>query len=118
MEAVKCNHDDIADYIQNNFQISKEPDLSSAIKDTFAYIMMFNRRRIRADQHVMKKGKSGSIISTSFKYRNYYFIQNYINDESLLINSCEYDYYKIVENNLSKRNIEFDDHFKKLLNAT
>ena len=84
-EAIKCHHNDIANYILNN------------------HLNMNVEARNR------EKNPAKNMIHYSFQYSNYYFIQNEPNNNFIFCYACIYDYYQISEYFIKTKKIDFNE---------
>lgn len=84
-ESIKCHHNDIATYLNNNYKVEVE----KWIKDDF----------------------NENIVSYSFHYRNYCFFPDEINanDNLCFCYACMYDYLDIVEYFLNEGKVNINE---------
>lgn len=66
MEAIKCHHNDFANYINDNLLVQNNEN-------------------------------NNSILNCAFKYYNFDYFEDKKDDKIFFINSCKFDYFKIVE---------------------
>ncbi|KAK8867164.1 hypothetical protein M9Y10_010140 [Tritrichomonas musculus] len=94
-EAIKCHHNEMANYIQQNY-INQKPRKSEIIN----YFKLEKN-----DQEFYMKG----VVACSLKYYNFAFFPNKPNDKYLLFYAAKFNYYKIVEFLLNSRKINVNE---------
>ena len=77
-EAIKCHHNDVSNYIKNNYNIEK----------------------------VESNNFKENLLSYCFHYYNYYYFPKELNNHFDLFYACKYDYYTIVENLIKMKKID------------
>ncbi|KAK8834723.1 hypothetical protein M9Y10_025987 [Tritrichomonas musculus] len=80
-ESIKCHHNDITNYIQNNFNVKKDEEIKSYFFESVSYC---------------------------FRYYNYEFIPSGIDYQSLFYYACYYDYYNLVGLLLNSQKVELN----------
>ena len=91
-ESIKCHHNDITNYIHDNF--SSPEELSKNIQ--FNFCKNFN--------------------AYSFHYYNYEYFPSSFDNRFILHYLCEYDYTKLVELLLKSKTIDVNQRVKKISN--
>ena len=93
-ESIKCHHNEIADYIQNNYLVKEKEEEETKYE-----------------------------VVNGIKYRNFKFINNEQMNETTFNYLCEYDYYTLVSILLNKTNIDINHktiykiiHFNSIFN--
>ena len=87
-EAIKCHHNDIANYIQNN--LLNEKAESKNIEENF----------------------SKNILSYSFHYYNYPYFPNEFNNKFIFYYTCLYDYFKLLFIILQENQVDINEKVK------
>ena len=83
-EAIKCHHNDIANYIQNNLLVEKKQEMRIQIE-------LFQ-----------------SINCYCFHYYNYAYFPNDFNDKLIIFYLCKYNYLYLVKLLLTNKEVELD----------
>ena len=84
-EAIKCHHNDIANYIQNNFLDTK------------------------IESQNIKNNIKENILSYCFHYHNYLYFPDELDNQFIFTYACKYDYYKIVEYFLKNKKVDLNE---------
>ena len=87
LESIKCNHNEITDYIFNKYESEKTKKASS-----FNYEYKFEKY----------------FVSFGFQYYNYFTFPSDLKNNDILFYLCLYDYTPIVKTFLSSRKIDID----------
>ena len=87
-EAIKCHHNDIANYIQNN--LLNEKAESKNIEENF----------------------TKNILSYSFHYYNYPYFPNEFNNKFIFYYTCLYDYFKLLFIILQENQVDINEKVK------
>ena len=82
-EAIKCHHNDVANYIRNNYLNEKVYNIEKNFKE--------------------------NIYSYSFHYYNYSYFPKELNNHFEIFYACKYDYYLIVEDLIKTKRIDLEE---------
>ncbi|KAK8866974.1 hypothetical protein M9Y10_009943 [Tritrichomonas musculus] len=86
-EAIKCHHNEIANYIKEKLLPKKE-----SAKE--------------GEEPKISRAMRQNIYSSAIRYYNYAFFENYFNNNLCFIRFCQYDYFKIVESTLKNNKMD------------